>query len=186
MQAKKIAVLIGSARQESYSRKVANTLIAAAPESLHMVIVEIDQVPFYNQDLEDADKSPPAWLSLREQVRACDGMLFVTPEYNRGLPALLKNAVDVGSRPPGKSVWGGKPAAVVSISPGPLGGFGANHSLRQSLVSLNVPCMQQPEAYLGNVPAMFDASGNMTAESTREFLGKFCAAFARWVERHTA
>ncbi|MDO8300536.1 NADPH-dependent FMN reductase [Lacisediminimonas sp.] len=186
MERKKIAVLIGSARKESFSRKVARTLMSVAPDSLEMVIVEVDQIPFYNQDLEDAGATPPAWLVLREQVRACDGLLFVTPEYNRGLPAMLKNAVDVGSRPPGKSVWSGKPAAVVSISPGPLGGFGANHSLRQSLVSLNVPCMQQPEAYLGNVAGMFDAGGNMTADSTREFLTKFAASFARWVERQTA
>ncbi|WP_151448880.1 NADPH-dependent FMN reductase [Lacisediminimonas profundi] len=186
MARKKIAVLVGSPRKESFSRKVAKTIVSLAPDSLSMEIIEIDQLPFYNQDLEDAGNSPAQWLSFRDQVRDCDGLLFVTPEYNRGLPALLKNALDVGSRPYGKAVWSGKPGAVVSISQGPLGGFGANHSLRQSLVFLNVPCMQQPEVYLGNVAGMFDAEGNMTAESTREFLSKFGVAFSAWVEQHTA
>jgi chromate reductase len=186
MTNKKIAVIVGSPRKESFSRKMAKTIMSLAPESLEMEIIDITQLPFYNQDLEDAGNSPEAWIAFRQRIKACDGFLFVTPEYNRGLPAMLKNALDVGSRPFGKGVWAGKPGAVASISQGPLGGFGANHSLRQSLVFLNVPCMQQPEAYLGGVAAMFDAEGKMTADSTREFLTKFVTAFAGWVERHPA
>ncbi|MGV3654492.1 MAG: NADPH-dependent FMN reductase [Noviherbaspirillum sp.] len=186
MASKKIAVIVGSPRRESVSRKMALALMAMAPRSLEMEIVDIAQLPFYNQDLEDAGKSPAAWLEFRESVKGFDGVLFVTPEYNRGLPALLKNALDVGSRPYGKSVWNAKPGAIVTVSPGPLGGFGANHSLRQSLVFLNVPCMQQPEAYIGNSAALFDAEGGIANDSTREFLNKVMNAFADWVATHTA
>jgi chromate reductase len=185
MTNKKIAVIIGSPRAASVSRKMALSLIAMAPQSLHMDIVDISELPFYNQDLEDAGNSPVAWVQFREKVKGYDGVLFVTPEYNRGLPAMLKNALDVGSRPYGQSVWGGKPGAIVTISPGPLGGFGANHSLRQSLVFLNVPCMQQPEAYIGNAASLFDAEGKLNNDGTREFLNKFVNAFAEWVSTHT-
>jgi chromate reductase len=185
MTNKKIAVIVGSPRKASITRKMAQALMTMAPESFHMQIVDITQLPFYNQDLEDAGTPPSAWLDFREQIKGVDGLLFVTPEYNRGLPALLKNALDVGSRPLGKGVWSGKPGAVVTVSPGPLGGFGANHSLRQSLVFLNVPCMQQPEAYIGGAAALFDADGKLTNDSTREFLGKYMSAFAAWVETHT-
>ena len=108
-------------------------------------------------------------------------VLFVTPEYNRSVPGVLKNAIDVGSRPYGKSAWDGKPGAVVSVSPGAIGGFGANHHLRQSLVFLNMPAMQQPEAYIGGADKLFDASGKLTNDGTREFLQKFMAAFAAWI-----
>ena len=117
-------------------------------------------------------------------MKAYDAVLFVTPEYNRSVPAPLKNAIDVGSRPYGKSVWDRKPGAVVSVSPGAIGGFGANHHLRQSLVFLNVPCLQMPEAYIGGVPAKFDEKGALSDNSTREFLQKFMAAYAGWVERN--
>ena len=129
---------------------------------------------------------PPAeWVALRQQVKSCDGILFVTPEYNRSVPAVLKNALDVGSRPYGQSVWAGKPGAVVSVSPGTIGGFGANHHLRQSFVFLDIPAMQQPEAYIGGAAQLFDADGKLTNEATRDFLVKFMAAFAHWVERHS-
>jgi chromate reductase len=113
-------------------------------------------------------------------------VLFVTPEYNRSVPAPLKNAIDVGSRPYGQSVWDKKPAAVVSVSPGAIGAFGANHHLRQSLVFLNMPTMQQPEAYIGGADKLFDASGKITNDGTRDFLTKFMAAYAAWVEKHSA
>lgn len=184
MSNKKIAVIVGSPRKVSISRRMAQALMAMAPKSFDMEIVDITQLPFYNQDLEDAGNPPAAWLEFRERIKGVDGLLFVTPEYNRGLPALLKNALDVGSRPFGKAVWSGKPGAIVTISVGPLGGFGANHSLRQSLVFLNVPCMQQPEAYIGGAGNMFDADGKLTNDSTREFLGKYMTAFAAWVETH--
>lgn len=182
--AKKIGVFVGSLRKESYSKKIAKALMTLAPKSLALEIVEIGDMPFYNQDIEESGTPPKSWIAFREQVKKCDAFLFVTPEYNRSLPALLKNAIDVGSRPYGKSVWEGKPAGVVSVSPGVLGGFGANHSLRQTMVFLNVPVMQQPEAYIGGAKDLFDASGGLVNEDTREYLQKFMAAFAIWVDRY--
>ncbi len=135
-----IAVLVGSLRKESINRKVALALAELAPANLKLNIVEIGDLPLYNEDLDGA--SPPAaYSTLRKQVSSSDAVLFVTPEYNRSVPAALKNAIDVGSRPYGQSAWSGKPGAVISVSPGAIGGFGANHHLRQSLVFLNVPCM---------------------------------------------
>ncbi|WP_304413001.1 NADPH-dependent FMN reductase [Thiomonas sp. FB-Cd] len=142
-------------------------------------IVEIGQLPIYNQD---GDENPPtAWSTFRERIKAADAVLFVTPEHNRSVPAALKNGLDVGSRPYGKSVGSGKPGAVVSASPGAIGGFGANHHLRQSLVFLNVPAMAQPEAYLGGADKLFDASGKMVNEGTRKFLESYMQAYAAWV-----
>ncbi len=179
MAQKKIAVFVGSLRKESFNRKMAKALMTLAPHSLNLEIVEIGGLPLYNQDLED--NPPAAWVEFRERMQKFDGVLFVTPEYNRSVPGGLKNAIDVGSRPYGKSVWDGKPGAVVSVSPGAIGGFGANHHLRQSLVFLNMPALQQPEAYIGNAANLFDESGNLVNESTREFAAKFMNAFAAWV-----
>src|SRR5256885_16991104 len=143
---RKVALLVGSLRRESFTRKVANALIKLAPPSLAFQTIDIAGVSLYNQDLEP---NPPAdWRALRESVRASDAVLFATPEYNRSVPGALKNAIDVGSRPYGQSVWNGKPAAVVSVSPGAIGGFGANPPLRQSLVFLDLPVLPQPEAYV--------------------------------------
>ena len=180
-----VAVLVGSLRKESFSRKVANAVAEVAPATLRFTHIDIGALPHYNQDL-DPDSPPAAWVTFRDAVRAADAVLFVTPEYNRSVPGVLKNAIDVGSRPYGKSVWSGKPGGVISVSPGAIGAFGANHHLRQSLVFLNVPAMQQPEAYIGGVDKMFDAGGKLTNDSTREFLGKFAAAFSAWVERNAA
>ncbi len=181
---KTIAVIIGSLRKESFSRKIARSLTILAPESLKLEIIEIGELPMYNQDL---DETPPvAWTEFRRRLNGCDGFLFVTPEYNRSVPAVLKNAIDVGSRPYGQSAWNGKPAAVVSVSPGPLGGFGANHHVRQSLVFLNVPAMPQPEAYIGGAAHLFDGSGALTDESKRDSLRKFLNAFEIWVAKNAA
>lgn len=183
MAAKKIAVLVGSLRKDSYTRKVAKELAALAPPSLTFEFVDIGALPLYNQDLEEHGAvAPQTWTTFRQQVLACDGVLFMTPEYNRSVPAPLKNAVDVGSRPYGSSVWGGKPAAIVSVSPGAIGGFGANHALRQSMVFLDMPLLQQPEAYIGGAANLFDADGKLTNDNTRQFLQKFGAAFAAWVD----
>jgi chromate reductase len=176
-----VAVLVGSLRKESLTRKAAQAIIELAASALKLEIVEIGVLPLYNQDLEA--NVPEAWASFREKVRRADAALFVTPEYNRTIPGALKNAIDVGSRPYGKSVWSKKPAAVVSVSPGAIGGFGANHCLRQSLVFLDMPAMQQPEAYLGGADKLFDASGKLTSDPTREFLKKFVDAFGQWIER---
>jgi len=177
---RKVAVLVGSLRRESFTRKVAVALIRLAPPELEMEIVEIGGVSLYNQDLEP---TPPAdWIAFRDKVRPADALLFATPEYNRSVPGLLKNAIDVGSRPKESSVFNGKPGAVISVSPGALAAFGANQHLRQSLVFLDVPTMQQPEAYIGGASKLFDDAGNLTNDSTRQFLKAFIDAFARWIE----
>jgi chromate reductase, NAD(P)H dehydrogenase (quinone) len=179
-QVRTVAVLIGSLRQESLTRKVVNAIIKLAPPSLKFEIVEIGGVSFYNQDLEN---TPPAdWVAFRDRIRAADAVLFATPEYNRSVPGVLKNAIDVGSRPKESNAFNGKPGAVISVSPGALAAFGANHHLRQMLVFLDVRAMQQPEAYIGGANKLFDASGNLTSDSTRDFLKTFIDAFARWVE----
>jgi chromate reductase len=174
-----IAVFVGSLRKESINRKLANALAELAPSSLKLTIVEIGQLPLYNQD---DDQNPPlTYTEFRARVKTADGVLFVTPEYNRSVPGVLKNALDVASRPYGQSAWNGKPGAVISASPSAIGGFGANHHLRQSLVFLNVPAMQQPEAYIGGADKLFDASGKLANEGTRKFLQHFIEAFANWV-----
>jgi chromate reductase len=181
-----VAVFVGSLRAGAYTRKLANALAALAPDELGLQIVEIGDLPLYNQDL-DAGTPPPAWTAFRGQVKAADAVLFVTPEYNRSVPAALKNALDVGSRPYGASVWNGKPGAVVSLSPGAIGAFGANHHLRQSLVFLNVPCMQQPEAYIGGAAELFSEDGSIIAkEGTQEFLRGFMVSFAAWIATITS
>ena len=182
---KKIAVFVGSLRKDSFNRKMAVALTALAPESLKLEIIEIGGLPLYNQDYDDEGKPPSVWTEFRKRVKSFDGFLFVTPEYNRSVPGVLKNAIDVGSRPYGQSVWGGKPGAVMSVSPGTIGGFGANHHLRQSLVFLDIPAMQQPEAYIGGAAQLFDADGRIANEVTRDFLIKFMGAFAAWVTKNS-
>ena len=152
---------------------------------LDLQIVEIGQLAFYNHD-DERDPLPPAWSAFRQRIKAADALLFVTPEYNRSVPGVLKNALDVGSRPYGDAAFDGKPGAVVSVSPGAIGAFGANHHLRQSLVFLNVPAMPQPEAYIGGAATLFDAEGRLTNEATREFMKKFAQAFAAWIDRFAA
>ena len=179
-----IAVIVGSLRKGSYNRMFAHALIDAAPPSLRPQIVEIADLSLYNPDLDDVPGGPPAaWTAFRDRVRRADGVVFVTPEYNRSVPGGLKNAIDVGSRPYGQSVWAGKPAAVVSVSPGAIGGFGANHALRQSLVFLDMPTLQQPEAYIGGADKLFDEHGKLVNEGTRGFATKIMQAYAALVER---
>ena len=178
----KVAVVVGSLRKGSYNRMIAKALCALAPPGMQCDIVEIGNLPLYNPDLEDGSL-PPAWEEFRKRIRASDAVLFVTPEYNRSVPGALKNAIDVGSRPYGKSVWSKKPAAVVSVSPGAIGAFGANQHLRQSFVFLDMPAMQQPEAYIGGVAKLFDASGALVSDDTREFLRKFMESFAAWIAK---
>jgi chromate reductase len=180
MTEKKIAVVVGSLRKESWNRKIANEVIALAPPSLKMEFVEIGGLALYNEDLE-TDTPPAAWTEFRSAIRASDGFLFFTPEYNRTIPGALKNAIDVGSRPYGSSVWEGKPGAVISVSPGAIGGFGANHVLRQSMVFLGVPMLPH-EAYIGAVSTLFDENG-VLADSTKGFLSKFITQYEEWVNR---
>jgi chromate reductase len=174
-----VVVLVGSLRKDSLNRKMAFALAEMAVPDLRLEIVEIGDLPLYNQDLENAPPQP--WLTFRNRVRPADAVLFVTPEYNRSVPGVLKNAIDVGSRPYGQSVFDRKPAAVMSVSPGAMGGFGANHHLRQSLVSLNMPAMPQPEAYIGGAGSLFDPEGKIVNAGTRDWLQNFLRAFGGWI-----
>lgn len=180
-----VAVLIGSLRKDSLNRKMANALMAMAPAGLALSEVTIGDLALYNSDL-DNETPPAAWKTFRQRIAAADAVLFVTPEYNRSVPGALKNAIDVGSRPYGSSVWSGKPGAVISVSPGAIGGFGANHHLRQSFVFLNILPLQQPEAYIGNAGKLFAADGGIAVPETHEFMKKYLDAFAKWVDRNTA
>lgn len=177
-QVRNVAVVVGSLRKDSVSRKLAKAFAALTP-NLKFNIVEIGDLPHFDQDLES---DPPAqWVRFREDIAAADAVLFVTPEFNRSVPGALKNAIDVGSRPYGASVWNGKPGAVISQSPGAIGGFGSNHHLRQSLVFLNVPLLSR-EAYLGNSYALFDDNGELINEGTAEFLRAYGQQFSAWIE----
>ncbi len=182
MVQRSVAVLVGSLRKAAYSRKMALALERLAPETLKLSIVEIRDLPLYDQDL-DGEAPPAAWAAFRAAVRAADAVLFVTPEYNRSVPGGLKNAIDVGSRPYGQSVWSRKPCAVVSVSPGAIGGFGANQHLRQSMVFLDMPVVQQPEAYVGGAAALFAEDGSIASEGTRKFLSGLMTALADLTER---
>jgi chromate reductase len=177
-----VATIVGSLRKESFSRKVASALAEVAPEHLALEIVEIGDLALYNQDLEEGTP-PESWTSFRDAMRRFEAVLFVTPEYNRSIPGVLKNAIDVGSRPYGHSIWAKKPGAVVSVTPGALGAFGANHHLRQSAVFLDVPMMQQPEAYLAGVGTWFGEDGALQNEKARPFLAEFMRAFADWCDK---
>ena len=180
MERYKIAILVGSLRKDSINLKVAKSLCAMAHERLDCDIVPIGDLPLYNQE---SDADPPAqYERFRDEIRRSDGVLFVTPEYNRGVPGVLKNAIDVGSRPYGKSVWNQKPAAIVSASPGSIGGFGANHQVRQACVFLNMPVMQHPEAYLGHVnDDSFDPDGCLKDGPLKDLVTSLSKAFGDWV-----
>ena len=177
----KIAILVGSLRKDSINRKVARSICALRGDNLDCSMIEIGGLPLYNQDL---DASPPEqWVRFRQQIAGADGVLFVSPEYNRGIPGVLKNAIDIGSRPYGESVFDKKPAAIVTVSPGSIGGFGANHQIRQAAVFLNMPVMQQPEAYLGHVSDdAFDADGCLKDGPLKDLVTVLAHAFAGWVE----
>ena len=177
----KIAVIVGSLRKDSLNRKMAHALMALAPKSLSFEEISIGDLPLYNQDLDDENRPPVQWQRFREQIKACQGLLFVTPEYNRSIPGVLKNAIDVGSRPYGQSVWGKKPGAVISVSPGAVGGFGANQHLRQTFVFLDIPALQQPEAYIGQAGSLFNEKGEISKEDSKQYLAQFMQAFADWV-----
>ena len=178
-----IGVASGSARKESYSRKVAAFAASRLPGNFETRMLHIGNLPMYNQDYDDEGKTPPEWTAFREEIQSLDGFLFVTPEYNRSFPSLLKNALDIASRPYGKNVWSGKPGAVIGVSPGKMGAFGAVQHLRQVLSFLNILLLQQPEAYLGEASQFLDERGTVTNQGTAQFLETFAAAFASWVEK---
>lgn len=179
----KIAILVGSLREASINRKVARSICAIRGDNLECEMVEIGGLPLYNEDIDRPGKVPDEYQRFRDEIRSADGVLFVSPEYNRGIPGALKNAIDVGSRPYGKSAFEGKPAAVVTVSPGAVGGFGANHQLRQASVFLDMPMMQQPESYLGNVTDdKFDEDGCLKDGPLKAFVTRIAHAFHDWVE----
>ena len=182
MSRKNVGMFVGSLRRGSFCRSIAQAAASLAPEGLDARIIEIGDLPMYNQDLDDDGNPPASWVRFRGEVSKLDGFLFITPEYNRSVPAVLKNALDVGSRPYGQSVWGGKPGAIISATPGALGGFGANHHLRQPMVFLNVLLLQQPEAYISQVHTLIGENGELKDESTRSYLKGFMEAFAKWVD----
>jgi len=176
-----IVTIVGSLRKESFSLKVANALAKLAPASLKLDVTTLNGLSFFNQDLEAA---PPAdWLSFREKLQKSNGVLFVTPEYNRAIPGVLKNAIDVASRPYGKSSFLGKPTGIISNSPSPLGGVNAAMGLRQLLPGIAGPVMGQPEAYLIGVGDAFDDKGELIKDSLRTVLQQYLDAFAAFVEK---
>jgi len=179
----KIAILVGSLRKESYNRKIARAICSIRDDNFDCLMVEIGDLPLYNQDYDSAPQQPEQYVRFRDQVRGADGILFVSPEYNRGVPGVLKNAIDVGSRPYGQSVFDRKPAAVVTASIGAIGGFGANHQIRQSCVFLNMPVMAQPEAYLSNVgDSSFNPDGTLKDGGLKDVVTKIAHAFHDWVD----
>ncbi|HEY4316087.1 MAG TPA: NAD(P)H-dependent oxidoreductase [Herbaspirillum sp.] len=173
-----VAVLIGSLRRESYTRKIAEAAIARAGDGLACVTFEIGDLPHYNQDL---DGTPPAaWERFRAEVGAADAVLFFTPEYNRSFPGVLKNAIDIASRPEGHNLWNRMPAGVVGVTPYRLGGMAANHALRQTFVFLNMAVMQQPEAYIGQAADALDENGKLKDDKIGDLLGQFMSSFENW------
>jgi chromate reductase len=179
----RVAAVVGSLRHASYTRRLVQGLGPITPAALSIDIVPIGDLPLYNED-QETSTPPAAWKTFRDRISPADAILFATPEYNRSVPGCLKNAIDVGSRPIGASVWAGKPAAVLSVSPGALGAFGANHHLRQSLVFLDMPVLQQPEAYIVSVAQLLGEDSAIKSPHTREFLRQFLEQFEQWIRRH--
>src|SRR5215469_4778062 len=176
-----IVTIVGSLRKESFSLKIANALAKLAPPSLKLDVTTLHGISFFNQDLEG---TPPAdWLAFREKIQKSDGVLFVTPEYNRAIPGVLKNAIDVASRPYGKSSFLGKPTGIISNSPGPLGGVNAAKSLQNILPGITGPIMGQPETYLNGIGDAFNDRGELTKEPVQKILEQYLAAFAAFVEK---
>lgn len=181
MSKKTIGIIVGSLRKESFNKSIANYVASIIPAEYEVKFIDISDVDMFNQDLEG---NPPAsWTRLREEVKAADAYLFFTPEYNRSFPAVLKNTLDVASRPYGQNVWAHKPAGVISVSMGAIGGFGANHHLRQVLTFLDVYPLQQPEAYIGNVMSALDEKGTLVSEDTKNYLKSYVNAFTAWIEK---
>lgn len=180
----KIGVLIGSLRESSFSKQLASNVSSLFPEDYVVEVIEIGHLPFYNQDFDDRDQVPEAFKAFRDKVKEMDAFLFVTPEYNRSVPAVLSNAIDIGSRPKIDNVWNGKPGAIISQSPGNLGGFGANHHLRQILSAVNVPVVQSPEVYISHSAKLLDEQGKLNNEGTVQFLQSFVEAFIELMKKY--
>src|ERR1700761_3448708 len=177
-----IVVIVGSIRKDSFTLKIANALAKLAPPSLKLDVVTLNGISFFNQDLE---ATPPAdWVAFRERIQKSDGVIFVPPEYNRAIPGVLKNAIDVASRPYGKSSFIGKPTGIISNSPGPLGGVSAAKTLQNVLPGITGPILGQPETYLNGVGDAFDDKGELTKDSLRTVLKQYIDAYAAFVQKH--
>jgi chromate reductase len=181
----KVGVICGSARRGSFNLRAVEALSARMPDELEMIPIRIDDLPMFNQDYDDESITPEEWMRFREEILDMDGFLFASPEYNRSFPPLLKNALDIGSRPSGQNRWSGKPAMLVTASPGKLGGFGANHHLRQVMSFLDLRVMNQPECYFGGANQMFPEKGEDPVEGTEGYLQAVVEAFVQWMEQHT-
>lgn len=182
MADKRIGIVVGSIRKDAYTKKIADFLIENTPEGYHFEQLNIAELPLYNQDYDEAG-TPAAYDVFRKEVKSTDGIIFITPEHNRSIPAALKNALDVASRPYGKNAWDAKPAMVISSSISGISGFGANHHLRQTLTFLNMPTLQQPEVYLAKVQDYFDESGKLTKKDAAEFLLKALDAYLSFASK---
>jgi chromate reductase len=177
-----VVVLVGSLRKEAFSLKVSKALAKLAPASLKLEVVTLEGLSFFNQDLE---ANPPAdWVAFRDKLQKADGVLIVTPEYNRSIPGVLKNALDIASRPYGKSSFQGRVLGFFGTSPGAHGGVSAVKHLQQIMPGISGPIMQQPEAYAGMLADAFDAAGDVSKDSLKQFLTSYIQAFAAWVELH--
>ena len=178
-----IAVVVGSLRRDSFNRKLANAIVKLATPEFSFKQVQIGDLPLYNQD-DDANQSEPV-KRLKQEIGAAQGLLFVTAEYNRSIPGVLKNAIDQASRPYGQSAWAGKPAGVLGVSVGAIGTSMAQQHLRNVLAYLDVPTLGQPEAFLQAKDGLFDQAGNIGADS-KQFLQTWMERFEAWVKLHAA
>lgn len=183
MKTYKIGILVGSLRDASYTKKIANHMMSVFPEEIECKLIEIGDLPFYNQDFDEFGNVPETWVRFRKECSELNGFLLMTPEYNRSIPAVLKNALDIGSRPYGQNIFSEKPGAIISASIGGIGGFGANHHLRQVATFLNIYMMQQPELYLGQVEHMLDEQGNVTDPRTQDFLKSAAGSIVEWIKK---
>jgi len=178
-----IAVVVGSLRKDSFNQKLATAMQKLFPADFSFTQVRIGDLPLYNQD---DDSSPAAQVTrLKNEISAAQGVLFFTPEYNRSIPGVLKNAIDHASRPYGKSAWNGKPAGVVGASVGPVGTALAQQHLRNILAYLNMPTLGQPEAFIHNKEGLYDEAGNI-GEASKKFLQGWVDAYVAWVKQHQA
>lgn len=177
----KIAIVVGSIRRDSFNRKLADALRKLAPEGFEFAVSRIDDLPLYNQD-DDRNQAPPV-RRLKDEIASSQGVIFVTPEYNRSIPGVLKNAIDHASRPYGQSAWGGKPAGVIGVSVGAIGTALAQQHLRNILAYLDMPTLGQPEAFLQNKPGLFADDGGI-GEDSRKFIGEWMDRFVELVKLH--
>ena len=180
----KVALVVGSLRKDSFNSKLAAALQSLAPEELTFERLQIDDLPLYNQD-DDASPAPSV-KRIKSQIAASQALLFVTPEYNRSIPGVLKNALDHASRPYGQNAWEGKPAGVMGISIGSIGTAVAQQHLRTILAYLDVPTLGQPEVFLQATDGFFDDKGGFGKDGTRKFLQDWMDRYVGWIRKHAA